>query len=265
MRTAASAVQRGHTFAEWAALVTEARSNLGRQVAVKASGKDRPPRDRERTLRSAWVTAAAWVDEAPAPISPADVTATIAAVRAFVEDADAPLTDTDREVLAAACDLAEHHRTTRPALPRRALAASTGLGERAVRDALDRLDRRRLLTCVVRGRPAAPGSNRRRASLYRLPDRDALDAAYLYRGTRSMGPPAQVYGTPAVEPAGTPARSMGPPNGATDMDTLTLALSPEQRAVVLAALARHAEAVAADDPPAAKPSNVVPLRREAAT
>jgi hypothetical protein len=135
----------------------------------------------------------------------------VAAVRAYVADADADLTEADRAVLAHAADVSERNGTDRPALPRRRIVEATGLGDRAVRNALARLGRRGLLVCAVRGRPAGQATRpeNRRASCYRLPP--PRDPSYLYRGTRSVGPPAQVCGTPRIRLPGPPPRSVGPP------------------------------------------------------
>jgi len=217
VRTAASASQRGWTFPQWAGYVSETRSNLGRQARLKNGRKERTPADYERTLRNAWDTGSRWAASAPAAHTPADVAARIAALRAFVADADANLTDAERAVLADAADQAEAHRTDRPAMPRRDVGQRTGLGERRARTTLDRLDRRGLLPLSIRGR-AAEKAQSRRAGLYKLPDLTAGVPTYLYRGTRSMGHPglsgARSMGhpdDPAADTAGTPRQVYGTP------------------------------------------------------
>lgn len=251
--TAASALQRGHDFTDWAALVTETRSNLGRQMRLKGGTKERPQRAVERTLTKAWETAEKFVSEAPAPFTRDDALAHVALVRDWTADADSPLDDNERAVMAAACVIAERNGTTRPALPRRTVIEGTGLGERTVRTTLDRLHRRGLLVLEVRGR-AGGDVSRRRAGLYRLPDAEAMETAYLYRGTRSMGPPAQVYGTPGQTAPGTPAQVYGTPTNHKTTDdeetavvTVTIsATDPDALAAAIDALRRSNPAVAVE-------------------
>lgn len=265
VRTAASAQQRGWTYSEWAALLSEVRSTLGRQVRVRRD-KERTRLAVEKTLRGAWDAAATWLADAPAAFTRDDALAHVETVRRWIEDADADLTDAERQVLAAACDIAAQHGTTRPALPRRALVDATGLGERTVRTTLARLHDRRVLVLEVPGRSGAAGSTRRRAGLYRLPDADAM-TAYQYRGTRSMGPLAQVYGTPAAAPLGTPVQTYGTPDDTTGDDmpaaTLTLTLTADEQAAVLRALA-EVRATPTSESPSEAVANVVPLRRREA-
>jgi hypothetical protein len=250
--TAASALQRGHDFTEWAALVTETRSNLGRQMRLKGGKKERTQRTVERTLRNAWTTAEKFVAEAPAAFTRDDALAHVAVVRDWTADADSPLDDNERAVMAAACRIAERNGTTRPALPRRALVDETGLGERTVRTTLDRLHRRGLLVLEVPGRSGGDAA-RRKAGLYRLPDTAALETSYLYRGTRSMGPPAQIYGTPAESTTGTPAQVYGTPTDHNNSDeetavvTVTIsATDPDALAAAIDALRRNNPTVAVE-------------------
>jgi hypothetical protein len=177
--TAASARLHGWTFAQWAFLVGERRSHLGRQARLRRGRTELTPRQYERKIGAAWDTAGSWLDRADAPTTPADVADRIAAVRAYVADADAELTDGERDVLAYATDVAETNRTDRPALPWRRVKDGTGLGERATKGALDRLARRpgRIppppprqeipmtdpMTATTGHRPTAPGDRVRRA------------------------------------------------------------------------------------------------------
>lgn len=190
--SASSALQHGWMFPEWAALVSEARSRLGQQARTKGVRRDRTRAEYERQLSSAWAAAERFVASAPAPIAREEIAARTAAVRDIIADADADLSDHERAVLARACDVADEHGTDRPALPRKRTAELTGLTEKAVRCTLDRLNRRGLLVLEVRGRRGPEGSTARRAALYRLPTAEALAPAYLYRGTRSVGPSPQV-------------------------------------------------------------------------
>lgn len=132
------------------------------------------------------------------------------AVRDWTADAETQLPDAERAILAHAATVALHHGTDRPALPRRGILEATRLGERTIRTALDRMHRAGLLRCEVRGRPGGPATRTRRASCYRLPTDEAMHS-YLYRGTRSVGPPGQVCGTPTVSTAGTPVQVCGTP------------------------------------------------------
>lgn len=247
VRTAASAHQRGQSFPEWAELVGQAASTLGRQAKLRSSGKEKTRAAYEKTLRNAWDAAGKWLTTAAPALTRDDALAHVAVVRDWVADADSPLDDDERAVMAAACVVAARNGTTRPALPRRALIQETGLGERTVRTVLDRLDARGVLRLEVPGRSGAD-IGRRRAALYRLPDTDGLGIAYLYRGTRSMGPPAQVYGTPANHNNGTPPQVYGtPPNQSppipreesAEMVTLTITASdPAALTAVIESLRR---------------------------
>jgi hypothetical protein len=247
--TAASALQRGHDFTEWAALVTEARSTLGRQLRLRGGTKERPQRAVERDLRDAWDDAEKFVAEAPAAYSRSDALAHVAVVRDWAADTSSPLDSNERAVMAAACRIAERIGTTRPALPRRTLVEETGLGERTVRTTLGRLDRRQLLVLEVPGK-AAGETSRRRAGLYRLPDPATLETAYLYRETRSVGPLAQVYGTSGDPTPGTPAQIYGTPGQpALEEETASVTVTisttdPDALAATIDALRRSNPAVA---------------------
>jgi hypothetical protein len=50
VRTAASAQQRGHTYPQWAELIGQVNSALGRQARQTSRGKERSPITYERTL-----------------------------------------------------------------------------------------------------------------------------------------------------------------------------------------------------------------------
>jgi hypothetical protein len=128
----------------------------------------------------------------------------------MVDELDLP--DADRRVLKFACDQAERLHTTRPAMPWRAVAEGTGLGQRTVRNSLRRLDEAGLLALAVHGLPAGPSSKRRRANCYRLP---AGEGAHIpVPKVRSVGPPD----------ANTSDRSVGPPPfpATGSKDTLTI-------------------------------------------
>ncbi|WP_100502178.1 hypothetical protein [Geodermatophilus chilensis] len=211
VRTAASARQHGWTFADWHAKLSEAKSTLGKQARLKKGTKERTRTDWDRTLGNAWDTAGRWLAKAPPPQGAAEVAARVAAVREAVADVGADLTDTERAILAHAADIAERNRTDRPAVPRDATADALGMGQKAVRCALDRLDRRGVLVRAVPGRRASEESGRRRSALYHLPTPEAI-TTYLYRGTRSIGPSAQVYRPSSVDLVQAPAQVYRPPS-----------------------------------------------------
>jgi hypothetical protein len=114
-----------------------------------------------------------------------------------------------------------------------------------VRTTLERLHRRGLLRREVPGRPGAEPS-RRRADLYRLPDADARANAYQYRETRSMGPPAQTYGTPPPAGTGTPAapgQIYGTPTPTPGTDAAPAALTVTLQAADIDALTAALDAL----------------------
>lgn len=262
VKVAASAQQAGHAYSDFVHLLGQARSALGRQASTDSRMKELSPLRVQKRYRAAWDAAANWLATAPPPITADDAREHAQAILRAVEDADAQLTDGERAVLHQAAVIAIENGTTRPAMPRHRLVARTGLGERTVRTALRRLHDAGVLVCEDPGRSGDPravnprtGRSRARAALYRLPLLDALNA-YLYRGTRSVGPPAQVYGTPAPDPTGTPTRPMGPPalSAATDEETavptLTLtAPTPEALAAIVRALAHEPAVAVVSAPP----------------
>jgi hypothetical protein len=206
-RTAASACQRGWDFWEWEVLVLEAKSQLGNQARLKGGRTQRSKSDLRKLFDSVWEAATKWVTEQPKPWD-SDATREEAKDRAallltVVEDADAPLKESDRNVLIYAAELAVERGMDRVALPWRAVKEGTGLGERTVKNALRRLDHVGLLVLAERGRAGGSRTKERRANLYRLATADGV-SAYQYRGTRSVGPAAQVCGTPSEDEHGTP-------------------------------------------------------------
>ncbi len=134
------------------------------------------------------------------------------------------------------------------------------MGERTIRTTLERLERKRLLTLAVPGRPGAT-QQARRAALYLLPTEEAL-AQYLYRGTRSMGPPAQVYGTPTNERRGTPAQVYGTPTNHNNPTEETAVVTVTIRATDPATLAATLDALRRDPAVAvqAEPERPAPPR-----
>jgi len=270
VRTAASASQRGQSEQEWAALVTDPASALGGQSKLKHGRKARGAADHAKTLRAAWQTAQKWVTNAPTPIDRDDALHRARAVRDWAADPAVPLDDAERAVLAYAAAFAAQKGTDRPALPRRALMDALGLPERAVRGALGRLHDAGLLTLEVRGKSCDPQrpNARRRANLYRLPGAAAMNT-YLYRGTRSVGQPAQVYGAPESKAVGAATQVYGAEQSdneeGTPMVTFTLsAASPEAlaRALVLLRREEDVQVTVADKVRPEEQTNVVQIRPE---
>jgi len=266
VRTAASAQQRGQPQAEWEALLAEARSHLGTQVRLRngKDGKERPARAHARTLANAWVAAGKWLAEQPPPYDREAARDRARTVRDWTADAETPLPDAERAILAHAAEVALHHGTDRPALPRTPMQEATGLGLTALRSALDRLHRGGLLVLEVRGHPGGPATRTRRANCYRLPTDEAMHS-YLYRETRSVVPPGQVCGASSLLTHGAPAQVCGAPDEKGPlMVTLTLsAASPEALADAWAALHASRDVQVTEQPAPAAEGNVVPIRRPA--
>jgi hypothetical protein len=186
VRTAGSAQQRGWPYTDWAAVVTDRRSHLGTQAHLRRGRAERTRADYERQLRQAWDHAEKWLTHAPPALTHADIRTVIEKMRAIAEELD--MLTADRAVLQFACDQADRYHTTRPALPRRAVMQETGLGERTVRNSLERLDRPRLglLLLEIRGSPGGPSTVNRRAHCYRL---NPAGAHIPVPEDRSVGPP----------------------------------------------------------------------------
>ncbi|SET33196.1 hypothetical protein [Geodermatophilus poikilotrophus] len=185
--TAISAMQAGYDFARWTSFLDEAASSLGRQARRAGGRKERSTRAYRQLLGKVWDNAEKFVKAHPLPTD-AEVAVRIAGVREFVADADVDIAASQRAVLAAACDLAEQHGTTRPALPLHELVARTGLTQKAVRHALAKSDGEGLLT-----RERAGDVRRRRAALYRLPSPATLAGARTPPKTGLCAPRAQSY------------------------------------------------------------------------
>lgn len=300
VRTAASAHQRGWDRWEWEAFVCEARSRLGTQARLKDGKRERTDKALSDYLAAAWDQATTWVSEQDAAWTPDDLAeqarVRATAVLAMCADPGADLTDAERAVLAYAATQARTRGWDRVQMARRNVEEATGVGERSVRTALRRLEDRGLLSLDVRGRSGRPGRVTQdgrpmaRANLYRLPAADsAALVPYQDRGTRSVGLPALVCGTPpqtdVVDPrpvCGTPPVATGlpadasandantttPPKEGTSMVSLTVTGTPEALAAALDAaldaLSRHGvsaeAAAAAPDETDDLPENVVPLR-----
>ncbi len=212
--SAASAANRGWDCWEWQSLVLEPKNVLAQQARLKKGRQPRSPVEMTAYLDSVWDAATAWVSKAPSAWSnddaAAEVERRVSSLTAVLEEPGCGLLDADRRVLAYACGRAVELGTTRVALPKLATAEAVGMGERSTKNSLDRLHKAGLLVLVERGRPGGPSSRQRQANLYELADAERA-ASYLYRGTRSVRPPAQDCGTPSMLESGTPAQDCGTP------------------------------------------------------
>ncbi|MGY1985449.1 replication/maintenance protein RepL [Blastococcus sp. SYSU DS0669] len=191
VKVAMSMCQRGHDFATYHLRLTESVSKLGHQARRSRGRKDRSRAETNALLSKAWTTAEGVVAERPA-LTSGGRAAFIATVRAHVADAALDVTDSQRAVLAYACDSAEaHDNTLRPVMPLRAVAEATGLSIKTVRLALAALSEADLLPRARRGRSGADPS-RWKASLYRLPTSVTL-RAHSTSGDKTYVPSHKTY------------------------------------------------------------------------
>ncbi len=199
-RTAASACQRGWDQWEWEELLFQPQSRLGQQVKLRDGGTPLSAARVRATLDRVWDQATAWANEQEPPATRQELLLrarpNLTAARRKLEDPEASLTDADRRVLAFACSEIERRGLERVTLPWRAVRDATGLGERTVKNSLRRLVSSRHLLIAVVGRSGS--GTGRRATIYRLPDVPVPEVG-------SMGPAAELYGTPALMVVGTPA------------------------------------------------------------
>lgn len=242
--TAASAIAHGWPETDWTALLDETRSTLGRQARITRKHRERNTIAWHKVLHNAWTKAETWLATAPAAHSPDSIARHTSELRAIIADPDAALTDNQRAVLDYACTTAAEKSTTRPALPWRAVAEGTGLSERTTKTTLTALDRAGILHVEIRGGAKIKDTNgklteRRKASLYRLPDPAAV-ALYLYRETRCYGTPRPGDMGPLESPAlGHPHRSYGTPTEETMPETVSLTGTPEALARAIQLLAEQ--------------------------
>lgn len=237
-KTAASACQRGWDRWEWEEFVLRTGQRLGQQARLKKGGrKERTPVDVAALFDDCWDKATAWASEQPPAADWHEEINAAQKLRDRIADPATPLNATDRAVLLDAIDQAVERQSVSPALPRHMIVKRTGLGDRTVRNALDRLTPAGLLPVVHAGRKGTlsvggkPGTAR--ATHYGLPTEAALDR-YLYRETRSLGPPALVSRTPASDTTGTPREVSRTP---LDCEALAATLRAADPAVLAAALA----------------------------
>jgi len=269
-RTAVSAAARGWTRSEWEGEVCLPSGTLAQQIRRRGVSKMRTPAQFAKQFDSAWSSAADWLKKQPAALGGDEVQArgerAAIAVVAAVEDPESELDGRERAVLHfAVATLRRHHDEGKPfdrvALPRRDVAAGTGLSERVARAALDQLVARGLLVVSRPGQPdiregvRTTGRPYRLATLYRFAAPASL-AQQLYRGTRSMGRPEHTYGTRSPAALGTAAHTYGTsarpahtsPEGPS-MITLTLtAPDADALAAALAALRREQDVAVREIP-----------------
>jgi len=216
-RTALSAINAGHSRPEWEYEVTRPVSRLGVQNRLRADGRERTAQAARKALNAAWERAEERASQRPAWSTEAareEAHRRAQAVGLIAADADVPLADPQRALLAYAAEVASGQGSVSVNLPRVATAQATGLGEKAVRLNLDRLVERGLLDLVERGRArtrARPG----RANVYRLPDEAGLRLARtsLSRETRQVGPERQSGGPLPRNPTGPTHHKPQPPTG----------------------------------------------------
>lgn len=246
-RTALSAVCRGWTQHEWEDEIRAPNSVLGQQAWTTSKGRTLTANGYARLLNQVWW--AACKKEREDPALSVEQVATEQQRRAHrlqlaIEDADAPLTDTQRRVAARAAELARERPLRWVALSQHATAAATGLSVKQVRLALAALCEMGYLTLAKPGRGSAE-PRQRLANLYELAPADAAiylpgKPGLLAPAARSIGP----SGKPLVGPA---ARSIGPP-GWLSVVTLTeqqrpaldlSTLASDERELVRAALDKY--------------------------
>jgi hypothetical protein len=236
--TASSAAQRRWPHYEWAQLVSGPGSDLGRQAARDSRGRTRSAAQVDQVLVRAWRAAEKFLQNAEPAKSREEALRQVEAVADALRDAVLP--DAEKLVLQFAVDVARTKGTSRPTLPRREVAAATGLGEKAVRGCLDRLDDRGLLVLKVRGRRGKPGGPRKpMANAFQLPDPKALRSLIPVPASGSVGPAPRSVGPEPSEELGPAPRSVGPaPLSATVTPT------PDPETPMVLALAGTPEAVA---------------------
>lgn len=224
--TAASALQRGWVFHEWAGDLDVATSRLGAQARTDRGRRELNRRAYERRLRTAWRSAEQWVREQPPPVDASTFRARAQEARAALDvlpDSAWPLGGAELAVLRYALDIAAKRGTSRPSLPWRDVVAATGLPERTAKTALRRLGDAELLPVAQRGK-ACEDEARRRATTYNVPAAEVI-AALAAPATRVPTPASRASGTPAAS-SGTPA---APRTGTSFMTTGTPASTPADR------------------------------------
>jgi len=213
LRTANSAVNNNWQHEEWAALIDEEASGLGHQLKLSGkNGREIKRQQFHRTLRHLWDDAERWVASRPPAYTHQQIQEELDRIRRA--SSDSGLGPTDRTILTTAINIAEANGTTRPALPRRLLMESSGIGERATRNSLVRLEKAGWLELALPGRSGKPEEGKAgEANLYRLAVPTAMEARKPdpVNGVCGTPPPMEggrIYGTPPIKENS----EMGPPH-----------------------------------------------------
>ena len=191
--TAMSAHQRGWGFPEWAAVVSETRSVLGRQARLDRGRRDIGPRRYERTLNRAWEAAQRAVEESPAQTAQEVKEAVDDAIRWLdhLPESAWTLPPRDRLVLRWVLEEASKRGMTRPATPARAVETSTGVPRAEVSRALARLRAGGWIELHAPGRRGEGGSGK--ASLHTIRPARAIALLRAAGAARSPEPPTGAY------------------------------------------------------------------------
>lgn len=191
--TAMSAHQRGWGFPEWAAVVSEPRSVLGRQARLDRGRRDIGPRRYERTLNRAWEAAERAITESPAQSADDVRQAASEALTALnmLPDAAWSLPPRDRLVLRWVMEESARRGMTRPATPARAVEAATGVPRAEVSRALGRLRAEGWIELHSRGRRGEGGSGR--ASLHTIRPARVIALLRAAEAAHSSEPPTGAY------------------------------------------------------------------------
>lgn len=169
--TATSWQSKNRTFGDWAAVVSQAQSNLGRQARLIHGRRERTPVQFGRHLTKAWQAAERFLDSADQPLSAEDFGRAAAVLRDSLLALAAeswPGDQTDRDVLVYVLNLATSIGTSTPTVPCRPAEKPLGCHYSTVTRALARLVRAGWLDLVERGRARGPAAVVPRASRYRI-------------------------------------------------------------------------------------------------
>lgn len=163
--TAMSAIQSGHTWADWHAAVTSPQSRLGQQARLDNRLLDIGPTRHKKVLESAWGRAEARITESPAFTS----SEVRQRARGILDSIDktpwaATISAVDKLVYRHAVAEAERRGHTRPVLPIRGVTDATGVPTMTASRALRRLADAGLLRLHRPGRRARGKSGR--AAIY---------------------------------------------------------------------------------------------------
>jgi hypothetical protein len=231
--TAASAHQRGWSYARWADLVMDPRNELARQAQLK-NGKPRGRVRTEKFLTQAWDRATAWLKTAEKPFTKFEVEEEAARREELamlaVADVERELSDSQRAVLAFVAQRAAKIGTLRVAVPRAMIQDQLGLGTTAARNALDRLCKKGYLELVEKGRPGGERTKRRRANVYTVAAELPVAVTSPIPETGLWGPLVPTSGAPLPTGSGAVALTSSAPtveNDRKECSVITLTYSQE--------------------------------------